>query len=41
MEIEKVYEILNRINICIKYGNYDAAREYALLEMKKLDIKNK
>lgn len=39
MEIEKVYEILKRINLCIKYGNYDAAREYALLEMEKLDIK--
>ena len=33
LEVEKVYQILNRINICIKYGDYDAAREYANLEL--------
>lgn len=36
IETERVYEILKRINICIKFGNYDAAREYANLEMKKI-----
>ena len=37
IEIERVYQILNRINICIQFGNFDAAREYAILEMKNLE----
>lgn len=37
MEKERVYEILNRINLCIKFGNYDAAREYAMIEMENLE----
>lgn len=42
VETEKVYEILKRINSCIKYGDYDAAREYIDFEMKNIsDYKNK
>lgn len=42
LDAENVYKILKRINICIQYGDYDAAREYANLEMKNIyEYKNK
>ena len=35
-DIDGVYKMLKRINVCIQYGDYDAAREYANIEMENI-----